>query len=64
MKEIFVEIPGQLRPIYGQLKRIQDSDADQVVRYHAGLALGELDTIVRGELFNNEVRAPRIEILR
>jgi hypothetical protein len=42
-----------LRDMYRQLRYVEDVDGDELVRYHAKIALTELDRIMRAELFKS-----------
>ncbi len=43
----FVTIPTDLNIIYRTLKRLHASDADAVTRYHAQIALEELNAVTQ-----------------
>jgi len=48
--EIFELIPEDLRNLFHILKRLQESDADEITKTHATIALSELNSIVKAFL--------------
>ena len=49
------EYPAEsLKRTYRTLRYIEETDADELTRYQARVALSDLDEIMRGEIFKNQ----------
>lgn len=55
---------GELRSVYHLLKRVESAEMDDLTRGLASAALGELDQIVRGALFPQQVLVKELVVLR
>ena len=55
---------GELRSVYHLLKRVESAEMDDLTRGLASTALGELDQIVRGALFPQQVLVKELVVLR
>lgn len=55
---------GELRSVYHLLKRVESTEMDDLTRGLASTALGELDQIVRGVLFPQQVLVKELVVLR
>ena len=55
---------GELRSVYHLLKRVESTEMDDLTRGMASTALGELDQIVRGVLFPQQVLVKELVVLR
>lgn len=55
---------GELRSVYHLLKRVESTEMDDLTRGLASAALGELDQIVRGALFPQQVLVKELVVLR
>lgn len=53
-QQTLYEYPTEsLRRTYRTLRYIEETDPDELTRYQARVALSDLDTIMRNELFKN-----------
>ena len=52
-----------MREVYKLIKGVAEYDADDITRTHAMRALGELDSIMREELFRKPTLEKKIQIL-
>lgn len=55
---------GELRSVYHLLKHVESTEMDDPTRGLASAALGELDQIVRGALFPQQVLVKELAVLR
>jgi hypothetical protein len=46
-KDVFQMIPQELRELYRLLKRANESDPDDITRFHAQIALAELGSAIQ-----------------
>lgn len=54
-QQTLYEYPSEsLKRTYRTLRYIEETDADELTRYQARVALSDLDDIMRGEIFKNQ----------